>query len=82
MFLSRAVTEQYVTVHFSPHVHLPLSGMCVFMIVLPSIAEGGPCCTPGYGACGCGGTAGCGAAEEDEAMLSGVAERSSAVTAG
>lgn len=43
---------------------------------------GGPCCTPGYGACGWGGTAGWCAADEEEAMLSGVPERSSGATAG
>lgn len=58
VFFSAAVIEQCVTVHFSPHVHLPLSGTWVLRNVLPSIPEGGPCCTPGYGACGWGGTAG------------------------
>lgn len=52
------------------------------MFLIPSMPAGGPCWTPGYGGCGWGAVAGCGAADEDEAMLSGVPERSSGAAAG
>lgn len=51
------------------------------VVDLPSIVVEGGCWTPEYGGGACGATAEGGTAEDEEAILSGVAERSSAAAA-